>query len=434
MNCRKNELNRVNRAAMIEKKRIRIIFVTITFDPEPAAQRGLPLARWLQERGYEVRVLTGFPQWPIGRTFDGYRQRLWMREKLYGVQVLRVPLYPSHDTNPIKRIATYLSFMISATLVGVPLIGRGDIIYLYEPPPTNGIPALLLSRLYSAPIVHHIADMWPETVLSSGMLPSFLHRITRSVIGAYCRFLYRKAAVVSVLSPGFGRLVEERGVSPNRILLSYNWADEYVFSPEKPSPALRSELGFNGRIAFVYAGNIGPMQGIDIIVQAAAIAGARDPRILVVIIGTGPAERDVRALAATLKTDSLVILPRKEYREMSAINAVSDVLIAHLRDFDFLSTTIPSKVSVALACARPQLLGARGDAAELVRKSGGGVVCAPDDPHAMAQAMIHLASLSSAEREAMGRLGRVFYEKHLSIDVAGARLDAVFRDLTKKNE
>ncbi|MCA0375898.1 MAG: glycosyltransferase family 4 protein [Gemmatimonadetes bacterium] len=412
---------------------VRVLFVTITFDPEPGAQRGLPLARWLMARGYDVRVLTGFPQWPLGRTFDGYRQRPWMREVMEGVPVLRVPLYPSHDANPLRRIATYLSFMLSATCIGVPLLGRGDVVFLYEPPPTNGVPALLLRLLHGAPIVHQIADLWPDTVLASGMLPRGLHRVADASIGAFCRFLYRRAAVVGVLSAGAARLLEARGVPRDTLLVSYNWADETLFAPAAPDPALRTAMALDGRIGFVYAGNVGPLQGVETIVRAAALAGARDARIAVRIVGDGPtlaaAQQVAADLGAAAAAPTLQFLPRRAYHEMNAVNAVSDVMLAHLRALPFLDVTVPSKVSVAMASGRPLLIGARGDTAQLVEQAACGIAVPPEDPTAMADAMVRLAAMSTAEREAMGARGRAYYDRHLALDVAGAALDATFRRL-----
>lgn len=406
---------------------LRVVFVTITFDPEPGALRGLPLAKWLASRGYDVRVLTGFPQYPLGRIYDGYRTRLWSREIMEGIPVLRVPIYPSHDTNPLRRIWTYLSFMLSASLIGVPLVGSADVVFLYEPPPTGGIASLLLKIIHGAPVVHHIADMWPDTVLASGMLPRSLHAIADRVIGAYCRFLYGKATFMSVLSPGFKRMLEERGVPARKIMISYNWADEETFRPLPRDEALAAQLGLLGRFNIVYAGNIGPLQGIDTVVRAAARVRDANPHLQVVIIGTGPAEAGVRALAAELGAKNVLFLPRREYWEMPLINALSDVLLVHLRDYGFLASTIPSKVQVSLSSGRPLLLAVRGDAADLVTAAGAGLTCPPDDVDALADRMLRMAALPREELEGMGRSGRAFYLRNLSLDVAGAQMDEALR-------
>ncbi len=404
----------------------RVIFLTITFDPEPGALRGLPLAKWLAARGYDIKVLTAFPQYPAGELYPGYKMRPWQWETMDGIPVLRVPIYPSHDTRPLRRIWTYLSFMMAASTIGVSKIGPADVVYLYEPPPTNGLASVLLKWFRGTPIVHHIADMWPETVLASGMMPTPVHRLAESMIGAWCRFLYRRASVMSVLSPGFKRLLMERGVPEEKIEVVYNWADEELFRPVPRDEALAAELGMTGRFNFVYAGNIGPMQGLDTVIRAAAMV--KDlADVQVVIVGTGPLEAQTKALAEEIGATNVRWVARRDYREMPKINALADVLLVHLRDFDFLASTIPSKTQVSLASGRPVLIGVRGDAADLVVQADAGVACPPDDPAAMADAMRRMATLPRERLEEMGRSGRAFYERNLSLDIAGEHMDQIFR-------
>ncbi|HEX6747034.1 MAG TPA: glycosyltransferase family 4 protein [Longimicrobium sp.] len=410
----------------------RVIFVTMTFDPEPGNIRGLPLARWLAGRGYEVRVLTAFPNYPVGRLYPGYRMRPWMREVMDGVPVLRVPIYPSHDTSALRRIWTYLSFALSAATLGVALVGRGDLVYLYDPPPTNGLSALILKLLWRAPVVHHIGDLWPESATDSGFLPQGrVNRLIKSVLGAYCRFLYRRADVITVLSPGFKRILMERGVPEAKLRVVYNWADEETFRPLERDQALAAELGMTGRFNFVFAGNLGYFQGLDTVIRAAAMV-RDDPRIQVVVVGTGALEGELKALAAELRADNVRFVARREIWEMPRINALADVLLVHLKDFPFMAVTIPSKTQVSLASGRPVLLGARGDVADLVENAGAGVVVPPEDPAAMAAAMRRMAALPAGELERMGGRGREYYLEHLSLDVAGREMDQIFEVLARR--
>ena len=406
---------------------MRVIFLTITFDPEPGALRGLPLAKWLAARGYDIKVLTAFPQYPEGRIYPGYRVRLWQREVMDGIPVLRVPIYPSHDTSAVRRIGTYLSFALASSTIGASLIGPADAVYLYEPPPTNGLASLVLKFFRGTPIVHHIADMWPETVIESGMIRgSQTKKIANYVLGKWCRFLYRQAQVMTVLSPGFKRLLVERGVPESKIEVIYNWTDEETFRPVERDAALGRELGFEGRFNIVYAGNLGPLQGVDTFIRAAALL-KDNPLIQIVLIGTGPKEEEAKRLAAQLGAGNVRFLSRRQYWEMPKINALADVLLVHLRDIPFLHTTIPSKVQVSLASGRPILTGVRGDAADLVREAGAGVVCEPEDPAEMAQTMLKMSRMPKEQLEAMGTRGRVYYLSHLSLDIAGEKMDAVFR-------
>jgi colanic acid biosynthesis glycosyl transferase WcaI len=406
---------------------MRVIFLTITFDPEPGMLRGLPLARWLAARGYDIKVLTAFPQYPGGRIYPGYHIRPWQREVMDGIPVLRVPIYPSHDMSAVRRIGTYLSFALASSTIGAALIGPADVVYLYDPPPTNGLASLVLKFFRRTPVVHHVADLWPETVIESGLIRGTQSKkIANFILGKWCRWLYRQAEVITVLSPGSKRLLVERGVPESKIEVIYNWTDEETFRPVERDPALARELGLEGRFNIVYAGNLGPLQCIDTIIRAAALI-KDNPLLQIVMIGTGPKEEELRRLAAQLGVGNVRFLSRRQYWEMPEINALADVLLIHLRDVPFLDAMIPSKVQVSLASGRPILMGVRGDAADLVRAAGAGIICEPEDPVGMAKAMVEMSRTPKNLLEEMGARGRQYYLSHLALDIAGEKMDAIFR-------
>ena len=252
---------------------MRVVFLTQWFDPEPGAVRGLPLARWLAARGHDVQVLTGVPNYPGGRVYPGYRMRLWQREVMDGVPVLRVPLYPSHDPSARGRVANYTSFALSAATLGAALVGRGDVAYVYHPPATVGLPAIVLKALRGIPFVYHIADMWPESVVDSGMLGNgALRRGVERLLSRWCHAVYRHSSTITVLSPGFKQLLVDRGVPADKIRVIYNWTDEAMFFPHGRDETLARELGLDGHFNIVYAGNLGPFQGLSTVVRAATRA------------------------------------------------------------------------------------------------------------------------------------------------------------------
>jgi lipopolysaccharide/colanic/teichoic acid biosynthesis glycosyltransferase/glycosyltransferase involved in cell wall biosynthesis len=408
------------------KRPLRVIFLSISYHPEPGAQHGLPLARWIADQGHEVKVLTCFPQYPLGRIYDGYRQRWRQWENVEGIPTLRVPIYPSHDTNALRRMVTYFSFMFTATLIGVPSIGSADVVFLYDPPPTTGIASLALKLFRGMPIVHHIGDIWPETVLESGMLNNErIKGIVERIIGSYCRFLYRQADSVSVLSPGFKQMLIERGVPEEKIEVVYNWADEAMFAPQERDEELAEKYGFTGRFNVVYSGNMGPLQNIETVVQTAALLQDY-PEIQIVIIGTGPKEAEVKQMAADLNVRNVRFIERRPYTEMVRFNSISDVMLAHLQDKPFLHSTIPSKTQVAMCCGRPLVIGVKGDAADLVLRAGAGVACEPENPESMAEAILQLYRMPAAEREAMGRRGREHYEQHLCLNASAGKMERLF--------
>src|ERR1039458_1144728 len=146
---------------------MRVLFLTQWFDPEPGAIRGLPLAKWLARNGDDVEVLTGFPNYPGGRLYPGYGMKLWNRELLDGITVLRVPLYPSHNSSALGRLANYSSYALSAATLGLVLARPADVAFVYRPPATVGLPSLLVKHLRGLPFVYPIADMGPEPVVDA---------------------------------------------------------------------------------------------------------------------------------------------------------------------------------------------------------------------------------------------------------------------------
>jgi glycosyltransferase involved in cell wall biosynthesis len=406
--------------------------VTQWFDPEPGAIRGLPLARWLAARGHEVQVLTGVPNYPGGRIYPGYRMRLWQREVMDGISVLRVPLYPSHDASAAGRVANYTSFALSAATLGAALVRGGDVAYVYHPPPTVGLPALVLKAFRGMPFVYHIADMWPESVVESGMLQNtYVRSGVERLLAAWCAAMYQQAAAITVLSPGFKRLLVARGVPPEKIHVIYNWTDEALFRPCARDETLANDLGLTGRFNFVYAGNLGAFQGLETVIRAAARV-QHEPAIQILIVGTGQREAALKAYARELGADNVRFLGRREYWEMPKIYALADVLLVHLRDLPFFAATIPSKAQVSLSCGRPVLMAVRGDAADLVRRAGAGATCLPEDDAEMADALVKLAHTDHRELEEMGANGRAAYLDNMSLDVGGALTESVLRQVSRE--
>ena len=240
----------------MESDVVRILMVTQWFDPEPACQ-GLEFTRKLAELGHEVEVLTGFPNYPEGKLYAGYRLGI-RREWMAGIRVIRAPLYPSHDKSAMRRTLNYVSFAISATLFGPALVRRPELIYAYHPPGTIGLPALMLGRWFSVPVVYEVQDLWPDTVAASGMLAN---RMALGLLDKLCRYVYRHADRIVVLSPGFRKALIARGVSADRVSVIYNCAPEQQPGFGRQSPRK------DGEFTIVFAGTMGLAQGLDTVLR-----------------------------------------------------------------------------------------------------------------------------------------------------------------------
>ena len=203
---------------------LRVLMLTQWFDPEPAF-KGLAFAKKLTKLGLEVEVVTGFPNYPFGKIYPGYRIKPVQRELLDGVRITRVALYPSHDRSPIKRILNYVSFAFSSFWYCLIFVRKIDVIYAYHPPLTVGIAASFLGLLRRIPVVYDVQDLWPDTLRTTGMMDN--DRVI-SLVGSICDQVYKRVDQIVVLSPGFKSQLIQRGVPESKVTVIYNWANEDV--------------------------------------------------------------------------------------------------------------------------------------------------------------------------------------------------------------
>src|SRR2546425_3363957 len=192
---------------------MRILIVSIYYKPEPVPKPH-ELAEGLARRGHQVTVLTGFPNYPVGRFYPGHSPRLWRKEIVNGVRVIRVPIYPDHSAHAVLRAAHYVTFFVSALVLGPILSGAIDIVYVWGNPPTTGLAGWIISRLRRTPFVYGVHDLWPELALVSGMVQS---SIVARMIDALERFVLKRADLIIAISQGFRHKILEKAVPSERI-------------------------------------------------------------------------------------------------------------------------------------------------------------------------------------------------------------------------
>ena len=386
------------------------LYITQWFDPEPNIIKGPAFVKAIEQGGYSVDVLTGVPNYPTGRVYPGYRLRLFQRETINGVQVKRLPLYPSHDTSSIGRALNFFSFFASV-LVYLILHGRKyDILYVYHPPITVGLAAALAAPFHRRPFVLEIQDLWPDTVVSSGMrgtgrLANILH--------ALCNFTYARAQRIVVQAKGMADRLMERGVPQAKIAVIHNWADDLAGALPPPN---RTATGIGEAFTIVYAGNLGRMQALDTVLEAAESLLSQEPRIDFVLVGDGIEKERLQAAAERAGLANVRFAGRVPKSEVGVWLATADALLIHIAADPLFEITIPSKTQHYLACGRPILAGIGGEAGEILERSGAAIVVPPEDSGALARAALRLARMPAEQRRALGKAGREHYHDALSFD------------------
>jgi glycosyltransferase involved in cell wall biosynthesis len=402
---------------------IRVLLLTQWFDPEPTF-KGLVFARELLRRGYEVEVVTGFPNYPGGKVYPGYRVRLLQREFIDGVHVTRVPLYPNHDQSAFRRVLNYASFALSSLVYCLCFAKRPSIIYAYHPPLTVGITAALVRLFRRVPVVYDIQDMWPDTLRATGMISS--PRLL-SMVGRVCKWVYRRVDHLVVLSPGFKQLLLSRGVTDRPIEVIYNWCSEDAITSAQGN--VPSQFPDSSAFRILFAGNMGPAQALDAVLGAAAILRGQPGRVTFIFVGGGIEVEHLKRVATEQGLENVLFLPPVPMDEVGAVLGAADALLVHLRRDPLFEITIPSKTQAYMAAGRPILMAVEGDAAALVEESGCGVIARPEDPQSIAAAALQLAAAGTTQRAAMADAARKFYEQRLSLRVGAARFGRIFETL-----
>ena len=404
---------------------VRVLLMTQWFDPEPTF-KGIVFARELVRQGFEVEVITGFPNYPGGKIYPGYKIRLVQKEQIEGVNVTRVPLYPSHDKSKIGRILNYVSFACSLMIYGL-FSKKADVIYAYHPPLTVGIAASIVGFFRRVPVVNDIQDMWPDTLSSTGMISN---KRVITLVGKVCDWVYKCSTKIVVLSPGFRTLLVERGVPPEKIEVIYNWCaeDAIAQAPGEKGSVFKPDAKFR----ILFAGNMGLAQALDVVLDAAVLLSTAAPQIEFVFLGGGLEVNNLKQLAQKLELQNVVFLPPVSMAEVGAYLNSADALLVHLKKDELFKITIPSKTQAYMAAGRPILMAVDGDAADLVSNSQSGVVAKSGDAQSIADAAIKLLTASADERQAMAVSGKAFYNANLSLSRGVERFGSIFKSLARQ--
>ncbi|KYG64720.1 glycosyltransferase WbuB [Bdellovibrio bacteriovorus] len=401
---------------------MRILILTQWFDPEPTF-KGLLFAKGLKSQGHEVEVVTGFPNYPGGDIYENYRLKLYQKQIMDDICVHRVWLYPSHDGSALKRISNYVSFCISSFIFGTIRAKKFDVIYVYHPPATVGFSAALVGLIRRVPFVYDIQDLWPDSLRSTGMLKN--ERILK-VINMLCNWIYKRADKIVVLSPGFKKALITRGVAQNKIEVIYNWCDEKSLS----SHSTGEEFSFlTNKFNILFAGNMGKAQGLESVLEAAEKVSLKSSYIQFVFVGGGIDADRLKKLAQDRQLTNVIFVPRMPVTEVGRLMSNCDVLLVHLKKDPLFEITVPSKTQAYMSIGKPVLMAVPGDAAELIRLSGGGICVPSENPEALSAAVLDLSAKSKGELKSMGDSAKSYYEENLSFKNGITRFLKMFEDV-----
>ncbi len=406
---------------------MRILFIKQLFTPEPTA-RALDFAKGLAEQGHEVQVLTGFPSYPYGKIYEGYKQRLFQREMVDGVELIRIPIFPDQSKSGLKRMLNYVSYLLSVAFIGVFLVRKADVAFAYHGAITVGIAACIIKFFRGIPFVYDINDIWPDTLSATGMMNN---KSLLGIVNFWCGFVYKRASIITVLSHGFKRKLIERGVEKEKIEVIHHWSRDPI-NDERVDENTQKEFFPSDKINFLFAGNIGAAQSMESVLRAVTELEESHPQLNFVMLGSGVELENLQLFIKESGAKNVKFHPRVSSDVVSNYLQSSDKLVVHLKNKPLFEITIPSKILAYLKTGKPILMGLKGDAAEFLHQSNAGLTCIPDDVEDIKDKIISFVNMPVEKRKELGNNGKRFYSENLAIDVAIQKYLAIFENVKSK--
>ncbi|WP_280154569.1 glycosyltransferase family 4 protein [Piscinibacter sp. XHJ-5] len=367
-----------------------ILFLSDNFPPEvnaPASRTFEHCREWVRA-GHRVTVITCAPNFPKGRVYDGYRNRLWQSETMDGIRVIRVWSYITANEGFVKRILDYQSFMLSATIAG--LFVRGvDVVIGTSPQFFTACAAWAVAAGKRVPFVFELRDLWPESIEAVGAMRK----------GAVIRmleklelFLYRRATLIVAVTRAFRDKLASRGIARTKIEVVTNGVDMSRFRPRPKDPELVRRMGLEGRFVAGYVGTHGLAHHLETILDAAEAMRARPggEAFHFILLGDGARKQALKEDAARRGLSNVSFVDSVSKDEVARYWSLLDVSIIHLRKTELFTTVIPSKLFECMGMGLPVLHGVAGESADIVRSEDAGIVFEPENTAQLIEALERL--------------------------------------------
>jgi glycosyltransferase involved in cell wall biosynthesis len=381
---------------------------------EPGGTRHHELARYLASQGHQVTIIASPISYLTGKARSA--KIPWSEKQTDGdfITILRAFTYPSLHRSFAFRLINFFSFMVSSFIIGLE-VKNVDLVWGTSPPIFQGITAWALARIKRLPFLFEVRDLWPAFAVAVGVLRNpLLIRLSEWLE----RFLYHRADLVVVNSPGFIQHVKSRGA--HDVELVPNGTDTTMFNPDVDGTVFRQLHDLNAKFVALYAGAHGLSNDLGIVLEAAKKLLPRKD-IIFVLLGDGKDKPALQSQAACERLDNVLFLPPIPKVEMPEALAAADACIAILKPVEMYKTTYPNKVFDYMASGKPVVLAIDGVIREVIENAHGGIPVRPGDPEALSQTILHLADNPEITHR-MGQQARSYVQTHFDRVILASKL------------
>lgn len=399
---------------------MKILFITDNFPPEvnaPATRTFEHCKEWVK-KGDEVTIITCAPNFPKGRVFDGYKNKLYQTEEIEGIKVIRVWSYISANEGFAKRIIDFMSFAFMAFWAG--LFKKTDVIVATSPQFFTTWAAETLSVLKRKPWVFELRDIWPESIKAVGAISgdSKIFKMLEKIE----LWLYKRSKMVVSVTESFKENLIKRGIVGEKIKVVRNGANLERFSKREKDPTLLDKLGLQNKFVVGYVGTHGMAHKLDFILNS----WPSDESMHLMFMGDGAEKSKLQDLAKKLNLQNVTFLDSVVKDEVPDVLSLMDVSLVPLKKSDLFKTVIPSKIFENSAMQIPILLGVEGESAGIINKYGAGLCFEPENKDDFLKQLNQLKNDSEFYKSCQDgclSLAKAFDRKKMAIDMRGFMLE-----------
>lgn len=382
-----------------------ITWHTHYFTPEISAPsaRIHDLSRSWLDMGHKVQVITCFPNHPYGKLYPGYKHGIYNKENIDGINVHRGWSYITPNKGLVKKAMGHISFFPSALILSGRHLDNPDVVIGSSPTLFAAMAAAAIGIKRKVPFIMEIRDLWPAIFVELGILknPLIIRMLEHLELA-----LYRQATRIITVTDSFRQNLISRGPAPSKVVTIPNGADIEFWQPVQPNTELRRKLGLENKFVVLYIGAHGVSHALGRILESAeSLQNNTDIHFL--FVGAGAEKKRLIQQAQQARLKNVNFLDPVDKEGVKAFYSIADVCLVPLRNIPLFNSFIPSKMFEIMAMGCPIVASLRGEPADIISRSGSGIVVEPENSKAIAQALLHLCQ-HREKRQAMGNKGRQF--------------------------
>ena len=416
---------------MSDNRKLKILLLTQYFYPEVGATqtRIYEFAKNLLAKGHDVTVITEVPNHPIGIIHEEYQGRLFVKENVDGIRVIRVWVWARQKKSFANRILFYISYMVMSFFAGLYYKSKYDIIFATSPPLFVGVSGYLLSFFLKGKFVLDIRDLWPSAATALGELSN--KRII-SMAEKIERILYKNAHAIIAVTRGFCEFISGKGGDSKKIFYIPNGTVVDIFKPSVPDLELKMKLGLENKFIITFAGTLGIAQGLWSLIHAAKLLRSYED-IALLFIGDGPMKNTLIELTDELKLTNTYFHPQVPIMKINPYLNISNVLLVSLKQDPVFDTFIPSKMFDFMACGKPILLSVDGEARRIFEEAEAGIYVEPENFYDLSDAILKLYNNPELCKQ-YGENGHNYVIRNFNRTIQSEKLERVFHRLANKGD